>query len=99
MTGRMACLALLAAVVLAGGAAQNAEAKYLAIFEEVGPDVVETGGWTLDLTNLKLTAAALSNASVSPDTAAYVSGVPGVFGYSFLGNITGPSDLLPTFIP
>ena len=74
MTKRAAQLASVGMLALLGVGAQSAEASYVAIFEEVGSDVVETGGGTLDLTDLSVVARALNNPFLSPATAGYDSG-------------------------
>jgi hypothetical protein len=52
MTKRAAVFVPIAILALAVIAAPGAQAKYVALFEQVGPNVVETGSGALDLTDL-----------------------------------------------
>jgi hypothetical protein len=91
MTRRTACLALLAVMMLAGVAMHRAEAKYVAIFTQDGPDVIEVGGGTLDVTDLMVVSRGLSRSFVSGASGAYVSGTPGDLGRAYVGSINGPA--------
>jgi hypothetical protein len=89
--GALNCAAVLAFVfsALEGG---HAEASYLITLEQVGPDVVATGGGSLDLTDLTFTGGSISaHADIWP-AAGYINvgpttGVP-LGGYT---GFTGPT--------
>jgi hypothetical protein len=92
MTRRTACLALLAVMMLAGVAVHRAEAKYVAIFTQDGPDVIEVGGGTLDTMDLTIVGrGALTRPFVSGNTGAYVSGSRDDTGSSYIGLFDGPA--------
>jgi hypothetical protein len=74
-------------------AASNAQAKYVALFQEVGSDVVETGHGTLDLTDLTNLGGSLAvTPSVVPNVSFFSSGAPGARMQVFFGEVTGPSE-------
>ena len=54
MTKRTTYLASIGFLALAALSAPSARAAYLVTFEEVGSDVVEVGGGTIDLTDLEV---------------------------------------------
>jgi hypothetical protein len=83
-----------AILVLAAIAAPGAQAKYVAIFEQVGPNVVETGSGTLDLTDLS-DVVGLSlpiQAAVAPNVGFFSSGALGAPFRALNGDITGPFE-------
>jgi hypothetical protein len=70
----------------------TAQAEYVAIFTEDGPDVVEVGGGTLDVTDLTIVGrGAITHPFVSGATGAYVSGSRDDTGSSFIGRFDGPA--------
>jgi hypothetical protein len=92
MTKRMnfpAWLLMLASCALG---VTSAQAKYVAIFTQDGPDVVEVGGGTLDVTDLTIVGrGAITKPFVSGATGAYVSGSRDDTGSSFVGGFEGPA--------
>jgi PEP-CTERM motif len=75
---------------LAALAAPSAQAKYVAIFQEIGANVEEVGGGTLDTTDLILDGATTNNPGLVPQTATFHSGV---FGEALeYRGISGPNN-------
>jgi hypothetical protein len=75
MTTRAAYLASAAILALSAFAAQSAQATYVITFEEVGSDVVEVGGGTIDLTGLDTFGSRQGAfATIQPDAGVFVSG-------------------------
>src|ERR1700757_3284939 len=89
MTKRIVYLAATASA-LATLAASSAQAKYVAIFQEIGANVEEIGGGTLDTTELLQNAAGIVTPGVRPGIASFESGAFGEASV-FIG-ISGPSD-------
>ena len=87
------CLTSAAILALGAIAASSAQAKYVALFREVGSDVVETGHGTLDLTDLTDIGGSSAVAhSVVPNVGFFSSGAPGTRTQIFFGAVTGPSE-------
>jgi hypothetical protein len=85
-------LTWLTALALTVVAAPSAHAKYVAIFTQEGPDVVETGSATLDTMDLTIVSrGTLTRPFVSGDTGAYVSGSRADTGSSYIGLFDGPA--------
>jgi hypothetical protein len=83
------------AVGLSAAAASSAQASYVAIFEQFGSNVVETGGGTLDLTDLTPNTLVATNAAfVNPAAGIFDSGASGAPIQRFDG-ASGPSDFGP----
>ena len=90
---------LASAAILGLGAMSTpgAQAAYVAIFQEVGSDVVETGSGSIDVTDLtKAGFFVVNSAEVRPNLPAYFSGAPGVSGDFYFGTslsgIWGPGN-------
>jgi hypothetical protein len=93
MTRRTACVALLALGALS---APSAQAAYVVTFEEMGPNVVETGSGTLDLAALSPDGTTTFDPVLIPGFAAYGSGVEGAEEDQYTGNLPGgPSSWGP----
>src|ERR1700679_2855644 len=93
MAGRATTLVSTALLAMGAVAASNAQAKYVALFQEVGSDVVETGHGTLDLTDLtNVGGSAAVTSSVVPNVSFFSSGAPGARMQVFFGEVTGPSE-------
>ncbi len=83
--------------VLALGAlaASSAQAKFVAIFEQVGSAVEETGGGTIDLTDLTDSPAVNPlQASIAPVSSFFISGASGALGQLYRG-VAGPLNFGP----
>ena len=90
MTKRTAYLAAAAVSALAALAATSAQAEYVAIFLEVGSNVEEVGGGTLDTTELTLDGTTTNTPGVVPSSAELKSGA---FAASLeYHGIEGPSE-------
>jgi hypothetical protein len=75
MTRRGLYLARIALLASCAIAATSAQAKFVAIFEEIGSNVVEVGGGTFDVTDLTLgETGAISTPAVEPQLAFFDSG-------------------------
>jgi hypothetical protein len=96
MTKRMRSLGYVAALALGALASSNAQAKFVATFQQVGADVVETGKGTLDLTDLGVPlGAARSVAEIAPNDAVIgtvSTGPPGADVNFFRGPTTAPRN-------
>jgi hypothetical protein len=93
MTEGTTYLAFIALVALSALFAPGAQAKYVALFQEVGSDVVETGHGTLDLTDLtNVGGSSAVTPSVVPNVSFFSSGAPGARMQIFYGAVTGPSE-------
>jgi PEP-CTERM motif len=92
----MRSLTLTSVAILALGtvSASTAQASYVTTFEDVGSNVVEIGGGTLDLTDLSFASQGVSRSFVQPSAPVYVSGAGG-FENVFKGDISGPADWGP----
>jgi hypothetical protein len=97
MKKRTTYLAWIAGLGLSALAAPGAQAKFVAIFEEVGSNVEEIGDGTINLTDLGAPGQPVSiRPSVSPDVGTLVLGAPGRNVTFFTGGgITGPGSFGP----
>jgi hypothetical protein len=95
MTTRTSSLISVALLALGSMAASSAQARYVAIFEEIGSDVVEIGGGTLDLTDLRLSGGIFTKLFVTPNEPSYASGAPGEQGDIYEGALSGPANWGP----
>lgn len=86
-----------AAMVSALGAltAPSAQAAYVTTFEEVGSNVVEVGGGTLDLTDLTLAGGIFTKLFVAPSEPSFISGTKGDQGDIYEGALLGPANWGP----
>jgi hypothetical protein len=94
MTKRTTYLASIGFLALAALSAPSARAAYLVTFEEVGSDVVEVGGGTIDLTDLEVfdfRQAVFTG--IQPNGAFFGSGTGEVSLVG--GDITGPGSYGP----
>jgi hypothetical protein len=85
------------ACVLALGAiaAPSAQAKFVAVFEQVGSAVEEVGGGTIDLTDLSDSPAVNPlQASIAPVASFFISGASGALGQLYRG-VAGPRNFGP----
>jgi hypothetical protein len=92
MTKRMSYLASVAFLALGALSAPNAQAKYVAIAEEDGPNVLVAGSGTLDLTDLA-GGHGLDGpigGFVDPDVSSFALGSPEAIATAF-DSITTPS--------
>jgi PEP-CTERM motif-containing protein len=90
-------LTLTSVAVLALGtvSASTARASYVTIFEDVGSNVVEIGGGTLDLTDLRFASRGITGSFVQPSAPVYASGAVAAIENVFTGDISGPADWGP----
>jgi hypothetical protein len=95
MTTRMTSLTCIAIVALSAIAAPSAQAAFVATFEEVGPDVVESGEGTLDLSALERVGGIFTKSFVTPNEPSYVVGADGAFGAIYQGALSGPASWGP----
>jgi PEP-CTERM motif len=96
MTKRAASLAFIGVLALSGLAAPSAHAAYVAIFSEVGANIVETGSGTIDLTDLKVGGPPIPvAAAIAPDKFAFSSGAPGAHIDIVQGSFSGPDSFGP----
>src|ERR1700677_1551468 len=96
MTKRTTYLASLAVLALGAVSAPSAQAKFVAVFEEVGSNVEEIGDGTIDLTDLGSAGGTFQiRPSVSPDVGTAVMGTPFTTGTFFDGVLTAPSNFGP----
>jgi hypothetical protein len=91
MTKRTTCLVSAAILALGAFSAPSAQAKFVAIFEEVGSVVFEMGSGQLDLTDLEREGLSNSGPLVIPSMGSFNGGVSGATE-DVLGTITGPSN-------
>jgi hypothetical protein len=97
MTQRTPYLAAGAMLALAAVSTPRAQAAYVVTFQEVGANVVEVGGGTIDLTDLTAGADVVTNAAgIIPAEAFFESGDAGVdikdyFGVSSFSTF-GPGE-------
>ena len=83
------------ALALGAIAAPSAHAGFVAIFEQVGSDVDEVGGGTIDLTDLSDSPAVNPlEASIAPSASFFISGASGALGQLYRG-VTGPRNFGP----
>jgi hypothetical protein len=95
MTTRTPCLISAAILALAALSASSAQAKFVAIFQQVGSAVEETGAGTIDLTDLSDSPAVNSlEASTAPIASFFISGASGALGQLYRG-VTGPRNFGP----
>jgi hypothetical protein len=95
MTKRRVYLARIALLALGATAATRAEAAFVAIFQEVGPNDVEVGGGTFDLTDLTLgETGAISTPGVLPQLAFFDSGDNQAPVFTYL-TVTTPTNFGP----
>jgi PEP-CTERM motif len=92
MMKRTSSVASIAILALGAVAASSAQAKFVALFQEVGSDVVETGQGTLDLTDLRLSGGIFTKLFVTPNAASYASGAAGEQGDIYDGALSGPAN-------
>jgi hypothetical protein len=95
MTRRMTSLTCIAIVALSAIAAPSAQAAFVATFEEVGPDVVESGEGTLDLSALERVGGIFTKSFVAPGEPSYVVGAAGELGAIYQGALSGPANWGP----
>lgn len=96
MRQRETRLASAAILALAAACAPSAQAAYVVTFQEVGANVVESGGGTVDETDLKINNTDDSGfAFLTPSDGAFLSGsgAPAVFDVFI--DITGPGVFGP----
>jgi hypothetical protein len=91
----MTFLAWTTAVSLGAFAAPSAQAAYVTTFEEIGSNVVEVGGGTLDLTDLTLTGGIFTKLFIAPSEPSFVSGTKGDQGDIYDGALSGPANWGP----
>ena len=72
-----------------------AQAAFVASFQEVGSDVVETGAGALDLTDLLRTGGIFTKLFVTPNEPSYAAGALGDLGDIYEGTIAGPANWGP----
>jgi hypothetical protein len=90
MTKRTTCLALAAISAVSALGVSTAQAAYVAIFEEIGANVEEVGGGTLDTADLTLDGTTTNTPGVRPNLAGFESGA---FGESLeYGGVKAPID-------
>jgi hypothetical protein len=71
----------------------SAQAKYVARFEEVGQNVVETGSGSLNVTDLTNLGGSITHKpAVVPNDPFFSSGAMGAELQVFVGDLTGPDD-------
>jgi hypothetical protein len=90
-------VALGAATLIGGG--MSAQAGYIVTLTEVGPNVVATGGGTIDTTDLRATTNGTQEARISPGTPLIVTGPASFARSNNYDGFTGPSSFgngLPT---
>ena len=92
MMKRTVCLVSAMASALGVFAAPSAHAAYETIFEEVGSNVVEVGGGTLDLTDLTLAGGIFTKVFVATSEPSFVSGTKGDQGDIYEGALLGPAN-------
>jgi PEP-CTERM motif-containing protein len=90
---RAACL--ISAFAFAAVAAPTAQAAFVATFQEIGSNVVETGSGALDLTDLKLSGGIFTKSFVAPNEPGYAAGTPGDLGDIYDGALAGPANWGP----
>jgi hypothetical protein len=95
MTKRTMCLTSAAILGLAALSASSAQAKFVAVFEQVGSAVEEVGGGTIDLTDLTDSPAVNPlTASIAPVSSFFISGASGSLGRLYRG-VAGPLNFGP----
>ena len=93
MIERTTYLAFVPLVALLALFAPSAQAKYVALFREVGSDVIETGRGTLDLTDLtNLGGSSAVTPSVVPNDPFFSTGAIGAQLQIFVGKLIGPTE-------
>jgi hypothetical protein len=95
MTQRTTCLAWITALSFGVLAAPSAQAAYVTTFEEIGSNVVEVGGGTLDLTDLERVGGIFTKLFVTPSEPSYASGTKGDQGDIYEGALSGPTNWGP----
>jgi hypothetical protein len=96
MTMRRIYLALIAALGLSAIAAPNAQATYLVTFEQLGANVEEQGGGTLDTTDLSQASNLVNSGPfVAPSDSAFQSGAANK-PLTLFGFVTGPKSFGPS---
>ncbi len=95
MTKRTLCWVAAMASALGVLAAPSAQAAYVTTFEEVGSNVVEVGGGTLDLTDLERVGGIFTKLFVTPNEPSYTSGAKGAEGDIYEGALSGPANWGP----
>jgi PEP-CTERM motif len=93
MTKRTTFLAYAAILALGAISAPSAQAKFVAVFEEVGSNVVETGAGTLDLSDLSLAPffPTLNEPEVIPNIGFFNAGTVGLEGNMYFST-PGPDS-------
>jgi hypothetical protein len=95
MTKRTTCWTLAAILAWAALSASSAQAKFVAVFEQVGSAVEEVGGGTIDLSDLSDSPAVNPlEASIAPVASFFISGASGALGQLYRG-VTGPRNFGP----
>jgi hypothetical protein len=90
---RTRSLVSIAILALSAVAVSSAQAKYVALFQEVGSDVVETGHGTLDPTDLtNLGGSSAVTPAVVPNDPFFSSGAVGAQLQIYTGALSGPSE-------
>ncbi|HWY80429.1 MAG TPA: PEP-CTERM sorting domain-containing protein [Roseiarcus sp.] len=90
MTRRTTTLTAIALLMMGALFAPAAQAKYVAIFEEVDSNVVEVGGGAIDLTDLTQTPAVNTlTPSIAPTVSQFISGAAGAQGQIYR-DLIGP---------
>ena len=95
MAKRRRCWVAALASALAVVAAPSAQAAYVTTFAEVGSNVVEVGGGTLDLTDLERIGGIFTKLFVAPNEPSYTSGAKGDKGDIYEGALSGPANWGP----
>jgi hypothetical protein len=83
------------ALALGAATATGAQAAYVTIFDEVGSNVVEVGGGTIDLTDLTRNGGIFTKLFVAPFAPSYASGAKGEQGDIYEGALSGPANWGP----
>ena len=92
MIKRTTDLAAVAILALAAVSAPGAQAAYVMSFQEIGGNVVEVGGGTLDRTDLNGGGVVTNSPSMVPSDAFVDSGDAGANATSYQGLTTTPSN-------
>ena len=79
MAKRTTYLTSLAILAMGALAAPSAQAAYVVTFEEVGANVLETGGGSLDVADLSFVTTLTSASAVEAKFAFFASGAAGAF--------------------
>jgi PEP-CTERM motif len=92
MAKRRGCWVAALTSAFAAVAAPAAQAAYVATFAEVGSNVVEVGGGTLDLTDLERSGGIFTKLFVAPSEPSFISGTKGDQGDIYAGALSGPAN-------